>query len=396
MTAKITFFPVDNGDMTLIRLTNTEATSLLIDCKIRAVADNPDDPTPNVAKELRKRIKKDSQNRPFVDAMLLSHPDEDHCLGLEIHFWLGSVDDYPDDNKPQDEKRIIIREIWSSPMVFRRAKSKAQKKGLTLCDDAKAFHTEARRRVKANQKNDFNVPDGDRILIMGEDENGKTDDLGPILVKPGDIRSGINASASSYLTWQLLGPMAKQDDDEEENLSKNGSSVIINFQIKASEYGASTSHFLTGGDAGVAIWEKIWKNFNADELVYDLLLAPHHCSLRTLSYDSWSEQGESAVVSDDARSALSQNNYGAIIVSSSKPIENDADDPPCIRTKREFKSILDNAGLFKCTGEEPSKAKPAPLEFETTGSGFKIGLIAPAAVSVASNRQSRAGHDSSL
>ena len=393
MTAKITFFPVDNGDMTLIRLTNAEATSLLIDCKIRAAADDPDDPTPNVAKELRKRIKKDGQNRPFVDAMLLSHPDEDHCLGLENHFWLGSVDDYPDDNKPQDEKRIIIREMWSSPMVFRRAKSKAQKKGLTLCDDAKAFHAETRRRVRANKKANFNVPDGDRILIMGEDENGNPNDLAPILVKSGDTRSGINATASSYLTWQLLGPMKKQDnDEEEESLSKNGSSVIINFQIKASEYGVSTSRFLAGGDAGVAIWEKIWKNFCADEFAYDLLLAPHHCSWRTLSYDSWSEKGESAVVSADARSALAQNNYGAIIVSSSKPIKNDADDPPCIRAKREYTSILDSAGLFKCTGEEPSKAKPAPLEIETTGSGFKIGIVAPAAVSVASNRQSRAGH----
>lgn len=395
MTAKVTFFPVDNGDMTLIRLANTEATSLLIDCKIRAAADNLDKPTPNVAKELRKRIKKDKKNRPFVDAMLLSHPDEDHCLGLKKHFWLQSVDSYPDDNKPEDEKRIIIREMWSSPMVFRRAKSKAQKKGLTLCEDAKAFHSEARRRVKANQKHNFNVSDGDRILILGEDENSKTDDLGPILVKSGDICRGINSSASNYLTWQLLGPMVKQDDDEvEETLSKNGSSVIINFQIKASEFGGSTSRFLTGGDAGVAIWEKIWKNFSTDELAYDLLLAPHHCSWRTLSHDSWSEKGEEAVVSDDARSALAQSNYGAIIVSSSKPIKNDADDPPCIRAKREYKSIIGSSGLFKCTGEEPSKAKPAPLEFETTGSGFKIGVIAPAAISVASNRQSRAGHDS--
>lgn len=394
MSAKITIFPVDNGDMTLIRLANSDKTTLLIDCKIRNAADDPDDPTPDVAKELRKRIKVDGNNRPYVDGMLLSHPDEDHCLGLEKHFWLGPVADYPDDNKPQSEKRVIIREMWSSPMVFRRAKSKAQKKGLTLCDDAKAFHAEARRRVRANQDNNFQVSSGDRILIMGEDENGKTDDLDPILVKPGDIRTGINGTGTGYLSWQLLGPMAKQDDDdEEEALSKNGSSVIINFQIKASEFGSSYSRFLAGGDAGVSIWEKVWENFEADELAYDLLLAPHHCSWRALSYDSWSDNGEAAVVSPDARSALSQNNYGAIIVSSSKPIKNDDDDPPCIRAKREYQDILDSAGLFKCTGEEPNKAKPAPLEFEATSSGFKVGVIAPAAVSVASNRQSRAGND---
>jgi len=54
MTAKITFFPVDNGDMTLIRLTNAEATSLLIDCKIRAAADDPSNKGHALLENLRK------------------------------------------------------------------------------------------------------------------------------------------------------------------------------------------------------------------------------------------------------------------------------------------------------------------------------------------------------
>jgi len=387
MTAKVTFFPVANGDMTLVRLTNADATCLLIDCKIRAAADDSEDDTPDVASELRKRIKTDRNGRPYVDGMLLSHPDEDHCLGLEKHFWLGPVKDYPDDSKPEGQKRIIIREMWSSPMVFRRAS-----KNLTLCSDAKAFNKEARRRVKENRDNNFDVAVGDRILIMGEDENGKTDNLKPILVKPGDTRKGINKTATGYLTWHLLGPMAKQDDNTEEVLSKNGSSVIINFQIKDSEYGSSYSHFLTGGDAGVEIWERVWDTYNSENLKYDLLLAPHHCSWRSLSHDSWSDKGEDAEVSNDARSALAQANNGALIVSSSKPIEDDDNDPPCIRAKREYKSILGNHGIFKCTGEEPTKAKPSPLEIETTGQGFKVKLLASAAVSVASSRQSRAGY----
>ena len=74
MTAKITFFPVDNGDMTLLRLADSNATSLLIDCKIRSSADDPEDSTPDVAKALRDRLKSDSNNRPYVDAMLLSPP----------------------------------------------------------------------------------------------------------------------------------------------------------------------------------------------------------------------------------------------------------------------------------------------------------------------------------
>lgn len=56
MAAKITFFPVDNGDMTLLRLADTNATSLLIDSKIRSSADDTEDSTPNVAKELSPNI----------------------------------------------------------------------------------------------------------------------------------------------------------------------------------------------------------------------------------------------------------------------------------------------------------------------------------------------------
>ena len=47
MVAKITFFPVDNGDMTLVRLADTNTSSLLIDCKIRAAADNSNESTVN-------------------------------------------------------------------------------------------------------------------------------------------------------------------------------------------------------------------------------------------------------------------------------------------------------------------------------------------------------------
>jgi hypothetical protein len=386
MTAKVTFFPVDNGDMTLIRLADENATSLLIDCKIRSSADDPQDTTPDVGKALRDKVNTDENNRPYLDAMLLSHPDEDHCLGLCNHFWLGRIFDYPDDKKPQNEKRIIIREMWSSPMVFRRAS-----KNHALCKDAKAFNAEVKRRIKVNKESNFSVGIGDRVLIMGEDENGKTDELQSILIKKGDEFKGINQSASDYLTSILIAPIGKQDDESEELLSKNNSSVIIGFRIKNSAFGQSICKFLCGGDADANIWERVSDEFSAGDLAYDLLLAPHHCSWRTLSHDSWSENGENAKVSEKARKALGNSRYGAFIVSSSKPVLDDDNDPPCIRAKREYRDILGSSGVFKCTGEEPTKSKPAPLEFETTNSGFKLAVTISAAASVTSCSPPRAG-----
>ena len=368
MSAMVTFFPVDCGDMALVRLADEPATHVLVDVNIRAAADDDADDTRDVAKDLRDRLPRDAKGRPYVDAFLLSHPDKDHCSGLEKHFHLGPIDEYPSDDKLDAEKKIVIREIWSSPMVFRRAS-----KNHTLCADAKAFNREAKRRVQ-RFRDGKPLIDGERVLILGEDENGKTDDLGAILVKTGDKFRTINGRGNAYFEAHLLAPLSRQDDDDEELLSKNHSSTILSMQLASSVFQTDSCRFLTAGDAEVAIWERLWKRYKAtpDVLAYDLLLAPHHCSWHSLSYDSWSQLGEKAKVAPDARSALSQARFGARIVASAKPIKDDDSDPPCIRAKREYKAILgDHSGIFHCTGEEPNAKSPEPLEMEISASGVR-------------------------
>lgn len=361
MAAKITFFSVGCGDMTLIKLADFNATTILIDTNIRVAADDASDSTPDVATALRKRLLKDDNGRPFVNVFLLSHPDKDHCTGIRKHFWLGDPNDYPDDKLPDAEKRIIIRELWSSPMVFRR-----HSKNHILCDDAKAINAEARRRVRYWRVHG-SAAIGNQILIMGEDEGGKTDDLKPILIKCGDTFSTINrdSASSSYFSARLLAPMPRQNDDGlEETLSKNHSSVILNIEVFASQNSSSRTRFLTGGDAEVEIWRRLWDQHrdNSDVLEYDLLLAPHHCSWHSLSSDSWSKLKEDAKVCPDARNALGQARDGATIVASSKEILDDDVDPPCIRAKREYKAVLKPVGgVFLCTADD---AESDVLEFE--------------------------------
>jgi hypothetical protein len=370
MAATITFFPVDCGDMTLVVLGDRRGTTILIDCKIREAADDPEDTTRDVAQDLRSRIKRDAKGRPYVDAFLLSHPDKDHCSGIEKHFHLSSPTDYADDKKPDSEKKILINEIWSSPLVFRRA-SKDHK----LCDEAKAFNAEAKRRVKVNRDAKFvGVEDGNRILVLGEDEDGKTDDLGPILVKIDQSFSAVNGSASKVFKGSLLAPFSKsENEEEEETLSKNESSVIMNIELADSESRKCVKNFLTGGDAEVAIWERLWDKHKESPkpLEYDLLQTPHHCSWHSLSHDSWCETKGKGEVSKSARSALSQIRCNGSIVASSAAIKDDYNDPPCIGAKREYVDIVDDAeGKFYCTGEYPEESKPAPLEFSLTEAGL--------------------------
>ena len=361
MTATLSFFPVGNGDMTLVE--TEESHKILIDMNIRVAADNPDDDTPDVVEKLRDKLSRDARGRKYVDALLASHPDEDHCRGLRKHFHLGSPDNW---SKSAD--KIFINEIWSSPMVFRRASRRH-----VLCDDAKAFNAEARRRVRKFRDSPWSIGDGDRILILGEDEDGKTDDLRRILVCVDEEFSRINGQPDQSMTARLLAPSPANDDDED-LLSKNNSSTVLRFSLSGSGV-RDKCRFLTGGDAEVAVWEKLWQRYQwcPDQLSYDVLQAPHHCSWHSLSHDSWSEQGEDAEVCERARSALSQARSGATIIASSNPIKDDDNDPPCVRAKREYASIAGEVqGTFKCVGEHPSEKSPDVMEFEIGRYGIRL------------------------
>lgn len=343
MAATIEFFPVENGDMTLITLENGK--HILIDINIRKDADDENDDTPDVAAMLRDRLSTDANGRTYVDAFLLSHPDADHCHGLERHFHLGKAADW---NEKDD--KIFIREMWSSPIIFRR---KSDLDG-ELCDDAEAWWVEARRRVAAFRKHGSKVEDGDRILILGEDVDGKTDDIGDILVRVDEYVATICGKNNQGFAGLLLAPMHADDEEEEKVLKKNNSSVVVRFGIDADKT-KSAGRFLTGGDADVAIWEKLWGRHSEtpDNLGYNVMATPHHCSWRSLSYDSWSDNGERAKVCDDARSALAQADDAAFIIASSKEIKDDKDDPPCIRAKREYETIaVEASGQFLSTAAE--------------------------------------------
>ena len=207
------------------------------------------------------------------------------------------------------------------------------------------------RRVKFFRDNDA-ASDGDRILILGEDVDGKTDDLDEILIKVDEVFNRICGSEDDSFESRLFAPMHAADEEEEELLTKNNSSVVMRMELKV---GSQTSaRYLIGGDAEVAIWDRIWDRNRkvADRLLYDVLIAPHHCSWHSLSYDSWSEHGEDAEVSASARNALGQASNKARIISSSCEIVDDDNDPPCIRAKREYEDILEAVGgHFHCLGD---------------------------------------------
>lgn len=353
MAAELSFFPVDNGDMTLLTLESGKV--ILIDCNIRDITG--DDPPPDVLKQLKERLKKDSNGRYFVDAFLLSHPDQDHCRGFASAFYLGDPADYP-----ASSNKILIKELWSSPLIFRR-----KKRHETLCSDASAFNDEARRRVRAYRASPYGVIDGNRIQIMGEDEVGKQQGLESIVVKADTYFNTLCGLTQFDFCAYLLAPQPQGNEEEEEVRSKNNSSVIVRFEVAAGGK-ADACRFLTGGDADVTIWERLWdRHKNApDPLRYDVLQVPHHCSWHCLSYDSIRDYGDKAKISPDAKSALSQTLRFARLVASCKAISPDDSDPPSHRAMQEYTAIAKaDEGRFYETADYNGE----PFELEITVAG---------------------------
>ena len=94
---------------------------------------------------------------------------------------------------------------------------------------------------------------------MGEDSDGKTDNLQAILVKAGETFSRINGEYSSFFSSMLLAPAPHEDDDNlEEALSKKRIQHCDEHEADAVCRITNPVHLLMGGDAEVLIWERLW------------------------------------------------------------------------------------------------------------------------------------------
>lgn len=383
MSAKVIFFPVGNGDMTLIQTEDEK--NILIDCRIRDGEEHPD-----VRTQLREKLTRNSEGRLFVHLFIWTHPDSDHCDGVSDHFHLGKPEDWSERND-----KIFINEIWSSPIVFRRHHAQNH----PLCEDAIDLNKEVKRRVNLFKEKGYLDGAGNQVLVLGKDEDGKTDDIQLILLELDQKTSFINQTYSSCFEARLLGPSPKKDlAESEEKLGKNHSSVIMNFKINGD---SKIANFLSGGDAEVVCWEfvrdRLTDKYSMQWLDYDILQTPHHCSWHSLSEDSLTEKGEDAKTSEKAMEVFNRAKEKAFIISSSKTIEDDKKDPPAYRAKEEYDKIVDSKnGQFLCVSDHKKNEENVPLEIEISDNGIKkiaansLGMAQSSSAAV--NRQGGGGY----
>lgn len=358
--SKIIFYPVDNGNMILVKL--KDKTTILIDINIRKKSqDKNAEEFYDVLSHLKDNLEKDNKGRYFVDAFILTHLDHDHIAGLRDNFYLGAIDDYKD--KDQNDEKIIIKETWSSDRFRQR-----QTDDRNFSEDAKAYNKEMRRRVKLYREKKCVQKEGDRaIVIGGEDEKIKS-----ITYKINSSTLKINGKSLDNSKMNILGPLVQQENEDKKTFdTKNRGSVILQIEITVGDY---TNKVLLTGDAEVDVWEYMNKEYNSDKLEYDILCAPHHCSMASLGRKN--KETNKYDKSKNAIDSLSHTKDGAVIISSSKEILDDDNNPPHYEAKQEYiKIIKGREEDFLCIGEYPKKddIEPIIIEFTSKGTQLKSG-----------------------
>lgn len=350
---KITFYPVKNGDTNLIEF--PDGVNMLIDCKFRSEAEDNDDY--NVINDLlTNKLTTKKKGLPYLNAFVLTHPDQDHCLGFAQKFFLEKNPEITEPTEEEKEsKLILIGELWYSSRVFTEHED-------DLSDDAKSFKKEADRRMQLWKTNDSTKDKpGNRIRIIGysdvDDLNGIPDEC---ITAAGEEISKLDGKNHTQYRFFIHSPFKKAIEGD----SRNETSIVMQIRVDA-DSSKDAGKLIFGGDAEWRVWKKIQeKTSDKKKLEWNLFEAPHHCSYTFFADDRENDPEESSLNFLDNRVG---NGY---IVSSSKTIKKNSDNPPCQKAKNRYiEKLDDDEDYFKCT-EENNKQEPVVFEVKKDGIWF--------------------------
>lgn len=356
--SQIRIKPVGNGDQILVIL--DDGTTIQIDCNIREKSLGCTDGTMcDVKKDLLSHLQK-RNGYPFVDVFVLTHGDQDHCRGFRKHFYKGNPTKYAKANLEAGE--VMIDEMWFSPMIAEEYTN----------DDEDAYQQEAERRLALHMDDhpDRNLP-GNRIRIIGYDGSKDYQKLNHLRSIPGNIVNRLNHRDQDCFSFFIHAPF-KETLASADAEGKNTNSIVLQARFKELPNDTEFSNlFMFGGDSDYIAWELILeKTIDAKNdtkqfaLDWDVFVSTHHCS--------WTFFNEHDCKDEPRASALEVLKYrreGGVVIASSKPIEDNDDNPPSHLAKETYISKLDGKHQFLCTSEDTKGPGNEPIVFVTTPNG---------------------------
>lgn len=323
MSDFIKYLPVRNGDSILIKSGDS---TVLTDIKYCTSSEDSYDIAPDI---------KDACSNNKLNLFVSTHQDQDHVLGFSELFHCGNPD-----NWKQSDGKLLVNEIVCSERALNEAGTEV----------SEAILDEIQRRHKL--KGDARSKDGNRLTVVSE---------------------GDKLSVGTKLSGLILAP----NDEEMSGESPNNSSVVIQWTYQSSPNTTKTK-ILLGGDAECEVWERLDSDYEIDSLEWSLCTAPHHCSMTPFgAKEDKTVKGGKYIDNDKAIKALSNKVGNAFVVSSSKEIKRNDDNPPHYQAKGKWIKILENSAnddassRFFCTSTHDD-GKEAPVVFTLNEKGIHL------------------------
>ena len=178
---------------------------------------------------------------------------------------------------------------------------------------------------------------------------------------PGNTVSIVSGSTKDDFEFFVHGPF--KDDTDDEDGERNHTSVVLQARFAVDDVPDACLTFF-GGDAGCPVWERIYRRSSEENLKWDLLLAPHHCSWTFFSETSSADNDPSETV----LKFLGKARKGALVIASSKPILDDDDNPPHFVAAERYREHVGNSRLL-CTADYKKDGVPVPIVMSMTSNG---------------------------
>jgi beta-lactamase superfamily II metal-dependent hydrolase len=340
------FWPVGNGDSTTIVIKENDAT-MQVDLRHCESADDDDSPMTAVLDELVRLLPK-RNGKPYLSLFVLTHPDEDHCLGFKELL-----------------KKVTIGELWHTPRIFREYKK-------DLCEDAQAFREEARRRRDVTIEKQGEVESGDRVRVIGHDDIFEEDDYKDFpaywRTTPGTSVTEVDGEELGDIFEAFIHAPFKDDMDD----TRNNTSLAFQINLKEADAVGKALFF---GDREYPLIKKIFDKTKERErtqyLEWDVMLAAHHCSKCVMYWADADEEEEKfrQDIMDDFEEVRRE---GVYIIASCRFDFGDADGklPPHQKARNRYEEIVET-GHFTCTHEHPNKEHPEAIVFVVDANGIR-------------------------
>ena len=342
------FWPVGNGDSTTVVISNDEV--LQIDLNDLVMAEEEDNEHIPLVDELVAKLPR-RNGKPYLSCFVLTHPDKDHCRGFADLL-----------------KRVVIGELWHSPHIFREYEDTQ-----TLCEDAKVFRKEARRRAVRTIAVGGDPGAGDRVRIIGYSalfQPGETYHGFPdaFRTRPGKSVFTIDGvDVSDRFNAFVHGPFKDGVAD-----GRNETSIAMQVMVGSAQK-AMSGLFL--GDVSyptlMQIFQQTHAHNNDQQLHWNVLLAPHHCSKKVM-YER-NEDGQDVLRQDAIDELETPQLTPGYVVSSSNEfpgLNASGDNPPHRKARSRYEEIV-NTG-FLCTGEFSTPENVRPIILTVTANGISV------------------------